>query len=268
MDWQKQIEVLSPLFNRGAFQNSPEIRVPSIRGMVRWWFRKLGGTAEEEKSVFGGMKNFAPRVDGVRASQLTFRVSDIQAKKSPQDKPTLPHKHGGQSSPKAAFEPGATFTLEVFSRFGSLDSQLETKARNALEVWLLLGSLGLRANRGGGSLWPKENALTTPEELKSRLAELKCPWPVYLAGTEVGTDWLSLQKAATDTCEQPESIFGRARGGRLSSPLKIKAIRLNGTLRLLITAPTEQILQQAQQALRNKPTPALSKPGTWKKISP
>lgn len=268
MNWQKNIEVLTPLFNRGAFQNTPEIRVPSIRGMVHWWFRKLGGSSAEEKLVFGGMAGFARNdVSGVVASQVTFRLLQIQATKSPQPIATLPHKpNQNHASPKAAFQPSAKFTLQVINRFGNLDPQLEKKLTNALEVWTLLGSLGLRANRAGGSLWPLDGAPTGEGELASLLRDLGCNWPVYLAGTDVGNTWQQLQKAATDTCSAPENVFGKVKGGRLSSPLKIKVVRLNNVLRLLITAPQEQIIQSAIHALQSKPIAALSRPQTWKKI--
>ncbi len=269
MHWQRDIEVLTPLFNRGAYQDTPEIRVPSIRGMVRWWFRALGGSPDEEKLVFGGMKKFGQRTaNDVMASRLVFRVSKVTAHKANPDPATLPHKQGGQASPRAAFQAGAKLTLQVFSRFEPLPSELERKAINALEVWTLLGSLGLRANRGGGSLWPS-NAPNSPEELKQRLKQLGCTWPVYLAPASVGNTWLDLQKAATDTVQNgPANIFGSVRPHRQSSPLKLKVVRLDGQLRLLITAPEERIISEAQRALRQKHQPALSQPDTWAKISP
>lgn len=268
MNWQKNIEVLTPLFNRGAFQNTPEIRVPSIRGMAHWWFRKLGGSPAEEKSIFGGMNGFASReVPGTVASQVVFRLIQVDAKKSPQDPATLPHKtNHGDRSPKAAFSAGARFTLQVTNRFGKLDPVLEAKLHHALEVWTLLGSLGLRANRAGGSLWPLDSAPSNPQELSQRLQSLGCNWPVYIAGPEAGATWEQLQKAATDTCSAPEHVFGKVKDGRLSSPLKIKVVRFDKTLRLLVTAPSDQIIQSAIQALKNKPTPALSCPATWCKV--
>lgn len=265
MNWQRDIEVLTPLFNRGAYQDTPEIRVPSIRGMVRWWFRALGGTSDEEKAVFGGMKRFGNRLkDEVLASQLVFRVTQVQAR--PADAlglPTLPHKQGGQASPQAAFQPGARFRLEVFSRFGPFDAQLKGKVENALEVWLLLGALGLRANRSGGNVWPVDGtAPKTPAELRARLDALGCRWPVMVAGKEVGNNVEALRKAATDTLNGLPQIFGQARGGRLASKVKFKIARLENTLRLLIIAPDDNTLQQAKDALRGKPC----KPETWQPL--
>jgi hypothetical protein len=267
MNWQREIEVLTPLFNRGAYQDTPEIRVPSIRGMVRWWFRALGGTPDEEKAVFGGMKGFGNRLEiknEVCASKLVFRVTLIEGKPAPPPGlPTLPHKQGGHAAPQAAFLPRARFHLEVFSRFGPMDSQLQRKVENALEVWLLLGALGLRANRGGGSVWPADGtAPKTAAELRQRLNECGCNWPVMLADATIGQNAESLRKAATDTKNGMPEIFGEASRHRRASKVKFKIVRLDNTLRLLITAPDQQILQKAQEALAGK----LCKPDSWQPI--
>src|SRR5271165_4033918 len=95
MNWQRDIEVLTPLFNRGAYQDTPELRVPSIRGMVRWWFRALGGTADEEKTAFGGMEKFGDRRSGkVVASSLVFRVCSAHLVRAKKNLPTLLHDSG------------------------------------------------------------------------------------------------------------------------------------------------------------------------------
>jgi len=255
--------VLTPLFNRGAYQDTPEIRVPSIRGMVRWWFRQLGGTVDEEKEAFGGMTRFGQRLKGqVHASRLVFRVSNVRAERASPNPATLPHKQGGQSSPQAAFAPGATFHLEVFSRFGDLPASLQEKVGNALDVWLVLGALGLRANRSGGNVWPADGtAPQTPQALRTRLDELGCRWHVMLAGPEIGGSLEQLRAAATDTVNSPDWVFGYARGReRLASAIKFKVVRLEGHLRLLVTAPDQRVLDEARRCLVGH----RSKPESWK----
>ncbi len=263
MKWRRRIEVLTPLFNRGAYPSKPEIRVPSIRGMVRWWFRALGGTPDGEKELFGGMKRFGRDLKGrVCASRLVFRVSDICAEQACEPVPTLPHKEGGQASPRAAFNAGAQFTLEVFNRFGPLPQELQVKAENALNVWLLMGALGLRANRGGGSVWPADGMVPqTAQDLKAQLNKYGYQWPVMLAGEAVGTTPEELREAATDTRNGMPDVFGSARPRRASA-IKFKIIRLGDGYRLLITAPNLDILEKARRALRGK----RSHPETWEPI--
>ena len=261
MQWKRDIEVLTPLFNRGAYQDTPELRVPSIRGMVRWWFRTLGGTADEEKEAFGGMTRLGQRLQGqVNASRLVFRVSQVHAQRANPNPLTLPHKQGDQGSPQAAFAPGATFTLEVFTRFGDLSAELERKVGNALEVWLLLGALGLRAHRTGGNVWPANGAApATPAALRTRLTELGCRWPAMLAGIEAGSTLEQLRAAATDTVEGMPHVFGQVRGGRIASKVKFKIVRLESRLRLLVCAPEQRVLDEARAALKGH----RSKPETW-----
>ncbi|WCJ60669.1 type III-B CRISPR module RAMP protein Cmr1 [Fontisphaera persica] len=263
MYWQRDIELLTPTFCRGAYQDSPEIRVPSIRGMVRWWFRALGGSADEEKQVFGGLKRFGTQYrNEVMASNLVFRVSNLQVQVANPKPPTLPHKQGGQASYRAAFAGGGKFHLEVFTRFDELPDNLVQKASNALEVWLLLGSLGLRANRGGGSLWPcGDNVPDTPAALRQRLNDLGCQWPVYLADPQAGNTAEKLRAAATDTVRNHPQVFGSAHP-RQASPIKFKIVRLEGNLRLLITAQNDAIIQQAKHLLQGH----RSKPETWEKL--
>jgi CRISPR/Cas system CMR-associated protein Cmr1 (group 7 of RAMP superfamily) len=257
MNWQRDLEILTPCFCRGAYRDQPEIRVPSIRGMVRWWFRALGGTRDQEKLVFGGVH------DGAVASRLVFRVSQVATRKARPDPATLPHKSGGQASPQAAFVEGARFRLNVTSRLDQIPKDLMPRVEAALEVWTLLGGLGLRANRSGGCIWPVGDAAPKdPANLRSRLDALGCNWPVYLAGTAAGQTTEQLRSAATDTISEPKEIFGSARGSRLASPLKLKVVRLDNQLRLLITAPREEIITQARQFLRGR----RSKPETWQRI--
>jgi hypothetical protein len=263
MHWKRDIEVLTPMFNRGAYQDTPELRVPSIRGMVRWWFRTLGGTADEEKEAFGGMMKFGRRLAGeVMASPLVFRVNQIRVQRASPNPLTLPHKQGGLGSPQAAFAPGATFTLEVFTRFGDLSPELERKTEKALEVWLLLGALGLRANRAGGNVWPASAAPATAAALRARLTELGCRWPVMLADSEVGSNLDQLRAAATDTVDGMPEIFGQVRGGRIASKVKFKIVLLESQLRLLVFAPEQRILDEARRALHGH----RSKPEMWQPI--
>jgi hypothetical protein len=264
MNWEHDIEVLTPLFSRGAYQDTPELRVPSIRGMVRWWFRALGGSPDEEKAAFGGMTRFGQSLKGqVVASRLVFRVSDFDGQPAKPDPLTLPHKQGGQGSPQAAFSPGATFRLGVFTRFGALPADLERKVQSSLEVWLLLGALGLRANRSGGNVWPANGgAPETPAALRGRLNELGCRWPVMIAGLEAGSTLDQLRAAATDTVDGMPDVFGQARGGRLASRVKFKIVRLENQLRLLVFAPDQRVLDEARDALQGH----RSKPERWAPI--
>jgi hypothetical protein len=157
------ISFITPLFSKGSYEHRPEIRPASIRGQLHWWFRVLGGSYNDEKKVFGGIHN------GTVASPIVIRISQQNGKVESKD--TLPHKSGGQASPKSAFAPGASCTLHVVERLGGVPEQLRPMWDRTLEAWLLAGSLGLRATRGGGSIkW--DDAPSQVREFTDRLVQV------------------------------------------------------------------------------------------------
>jgi CRISPR/Cas system CMR-associated protein Cmr1 (group 7 of RAMP superfamily) len=256
MKWEKEIEFLTPMFCRGAYQDAPELRAPSIRGMARWWFRALGGTSDEEKEAFGGLNRFGERTRlQVIASRLVVRVSSLQAKRAVPDPPTLPHKQGRQGSPQAAFAAGGRFRLLVSSRRGGFSPELVQKVTMSLDVWLLLGALGLRANRAGGSIWSTDGAPKNPGELRLELDRCGCSWGVSLAAVNLGNTAEDLRAAATNTVEGHPKVFGQARGGRLASAVKMKVIRFGTVYRLLLAARERNTLDEAKQILQQARKP-------------
>lgn len=257
MNWKKEIEFLTPLFCRGAYQDTPELRAPSIRGMLRWWFRALDSTPDEEKSAFGGLNRFGQSTRGQAiASRLVVRVSSVKGKRAAPDPLTLPHKQGRQGSPQAAFAAGGRFALEVSSRLGGLSPELAQKVERALEIWLLLGALGLRANRAGGSIWPADGAAPkSVSELRQRLDHCGCVWAVSLAGVNLGKTAEELRAAATNTVEGHPEVFGQARGGRLASAVKMKVIRFGTVYRLLLTARERRTLDETKRILQQSGKP-------------
>lgn len=155
---------LTPLFSRGSYESVPEVRPPSIRGQLHWWFRALGGSYAEEKAIFGGVHS-----GGALASKVVVRVSNVVGSSGTAN--TLPHKQGGHASPKAAYLPGTSFTLHVLERLGGLEPAQKEQFNRCLRTWLLAGSLGLRATRAGGAFQWSE-APTRPDELREALADL------------------------------------------------------------------------------------------------
>ncbi len=167
-----QIEFITPLFSRGAYDDLPEIRPASIRGQLHWWFRALGGSYADEKAVFGGVHG------GATASKLVVRVADLPQRPNPAlFPPTLPHKPAGNdpryapNAPKCAFPAGTRFTLVIAERLGGLSDAHIKLANRATKSWLLAGSLGLRTTRGGGAIhW--SDAPTDVEIFRKQLADL------------------------------------------------------------------------------------------------
>ena len=77
-----RVKFITPGFCAGADQKVAEVRAPSIRAELRWWFRTLRGTREEEEAVFGSVAG-----DEGRSSSVFVRVSNLERSANLYDPP-------------------------------------------------------------------------------------------------------------------------------------------------------------------------------------
>lgn len=156
------LELLTPCFCAGADQAKAEIRAPAIRGQLRWWFRTLGGTSSDERTIFGGVTKTAA------ASSLIIRILSVEPKpwSPPNFTPNDPESYvwyyasasgttvKGAKGPRwtahGALGIGTIFKLQILQR-RPLPSSLQSQLDLALKYFLQLGAIGLRATRGLGS---------------------------------------------------------------------------------------------------------------------
>lgn len=245
------IKLITPLFSRGSYEHLPEVRPPSIRGVLHWWLRAVGGSSAEERSIFGSVhKGFGGGDKGASASKIVIRVSDVIGPVA--DLPTLPHKNGGQAASKSAFAPGASFSLHISTRLGGLSKDGLDIFHRALEAWLNLGSLGLRSTRGAGSFsWtPGEGASISPpltfDDYSNRCKQLinVTRMKFALLPNEY-TDAEKARKVASDTIggrsdtvDQQDSLkkinfpLGKLSKPRKTSPLRFRIVGLENKFRV------------------------------------
>lgn len=175
------LEFLTPCFCAGADQAKAEIRASSVRGQLRWWFRALGGTATDERAIFGGVAGAAS------SSSLVVRVQALAP--APWSPPSFtqndPESYiwyfasvsgttgngakGPRWTPAGALGSGTTFQLHFLQR-RSLAPTLQAQLDLALKCFLQLGAIGLRATRGLGTFTCREEPFTPAilESLQSR----------------------------------------------------------------------------------------------------
>jgi len=268
-----RITFITPCFCRGADcspTGTPEIRPPSIRGQLHWWFRALGGTYEDEKAVFGGVHGEAA------ASKLVLRVRSPY-KPHIESSPTLPHKSGGPASPKLAISPGETFDLLLSTRLGGLDTRLDEAFTRTLNAWLLMGAMGLRATRGGGNFtW--EGQPSSPEEYRNAVNTVIRGSALRAALLE--KDFPTAESARRDIADTlADRAFGNAAPlgkampsrERKTSPLRFRVVRFESrSFRILavwdgrqtVTGNTMRDLANAIETLAtaNKPIGRLLRP--------
>ena len=166
------LELITPCFCAGADPANAEIRAPSIRGQLRWWFRVLGGSASDEAAIFGSVAG-----DDGRASAVRLTIADFQSgpiwnppnvdQNTPQSytwhyarESGKPANSGRQTSGprwtnKGAIPPESTFKI-IVTKTRPLGAEQQRAFDLALSAFLCFGTIGLRATRGLGAFTCKE----------------------------------------------------------------------------------------------------------------
>jgi CRISPR type III-B/RAMP module RAMP protein Cmr1 len=186
-----ELEFITPAFLSGANQKQAELRAPSIRGQLRWWYRVLGGFKilahdcknlnEQEIKVFGGMSGVKEknektpvascvkiRVDH-RVSYETKHANDLNAgvntAKGYLIFPLRPKKGHEEESKRGVFMP-ATESAR-FNVYVSVvrNREICDSVRALMTVMCHLGALGTRSRRGFGALYCYNSTLTLSEAL-------------------------------------------------------------------------------------------------------
>lgn len=232
-------KLLTACFCGGADnQAAAEMRIPSIRGQVRAW-QELAG-AKTVNRIWGSTVGEA----GASLVALILDAS-VLPRLAPIKPYILPHKNQGS---RPALAVGQLFTVTLQRLIGCSAADW-TAAQNALKLWLIVGCLGLRANRAAGSVWPVGDWVPqTAAQLAGTLPGLGFRWPLQLIETPAGTKAEELRRLASDTVKNRQ-LFGEIRPRREPSPTKFKVIELAGQPRLLVTAPPSINLAVVRNAL-------------------
>lgn len=250
----QSVSFITPAFLAGADQNRPEVRAPSIRGELRWWFRVLGADAAEERAVFGGVG------DSAIASALVVRVSEVEPVTGPvlhippmSDFGYLYYfaKASGnrdgihRTEANHYFAPGTSFRLQILTRYPVAPASAPRLAL-ACEAFVRLGALGLRATRGCGAM-SGAGDLPDRQSVAEWVAALTPNVVCRLARDETFTDWKACQEAlggwlrhfrkdVVRLSGKEESALGFSLGKkRASSALRLRPVRVaEGFLSLLV----------------------------------
>jgi len=251
-------EFLTPCFSgtaEGKNADASILRVPPIRGHIRMWHVSLFGAADAN-AVWGSTAG-----DGCGSKVgVALKASPPPSK---QTADILPHKENErQRGSRAALPAGSRATLVLTRLPGCTDGQWD-HAEKAAKLWLLLGTLGLRANRAAGSVWPSGEWV--PQDvsgLKTTLATLGYSKPVQYADASLSSDKrmsyekneaLKLRHAASDMVNGSPKFFGDIKPTRQPSPLKMKVARLGGAPVLLLTGLSTADMTDARYKLKGHP---------------
>ena len=144
--------IVTPLFLGGAKPNEyAELRPPSIKGAMRFWYRAIDPEYKEhEAKIFGGsgknegQSKFLLRISGKRRAEQEWRNNDTRLKYF-----AFPFNMKQKRRYLAA---GNEFTLKFIFKNSVQDAFL--KRRIIASSWLLghLGGIGFRSRRGFGTI--------------------------------------------------------------------------------------------------------------------
>jgi len=208
-----ECEVLTPLFLGGAeAREAPELRAPSLRGAMRYWYRALlGGSLltlaalhEAESELFGkaeggGALATRLRLKGEMRSQTYDRDRAIRTPQGdylPTGKDYLlwsMYSTGRPGTsryqpPRQYVEPGAKFDFILSAK---LDEEILKKGEAAF--WLLanLGAIGARANRGAGSFQAVNPKAAVPFRIAASVENLQSYLHAGIRACldQVGVNW-------------------------------------------------------------------------------
>lgn len=161
-----KLEAVTPIFMRGADQTKAEIRAPSIKGLMRWWFRALAGSyfgddivglRKAEELVFGSTgrrSKIIIEVDSPKPRKLHFKPGVIDRSTKVDKLKYLWFSIKLLSKEKSGYQfqyyypPNTEFSIQLRS-FGEREFKIAL-----LSLWasVVLGGFGFRSRRGAGSL--------------------------------------------------------------------------------------------------------------------
>ncbi|MEM8862489.1 MAG: type III-B CRISPR module RAMP protein Cmr1, partial [Chloroflexota bacterium] len=199
------LSLTTPIFmgDSNSRQLASEIRVPSIRGQLRYWLRAaLGGKFGSDIAALLKREDQLMGSTGA-GSMIRLRVYENPRRPlATAPRAMLPHRQARSRNALSneAFVEGGTIQLNVNLRPGL--SELPEELAAALLLWLNFGGLGKRSRRGFGSLkinkFEDESNIVSVEAQKlfstipQTTAELKTHLTAILNFANLGTGQINL----------------------------------------------------------------------------
>lgn len=137
--------ILTPTFLYGNDKNRAELRIPSVKGVMRYWWRAafceedINLLSEKECKLFGSQSNKSP---------FSLRIAESKIKQGRYDMLPYPRPNKKWDSHFNALMPETNFKVIVETK----DEYIHKMAMCSLELSFLLGGLGKRSRRGFGSV--------------------------------------------------------------------------------------------------------------------
>jgi len=246
--------VVTPMFLSGADQDKAELRLPSLKGALRFWWRALAwgkhgakftDLRTAEAALFGGVE----KGEGKAKILLKLANQEIRTAKQNRWSQNRWEAYVGygltettEGTSRDYIEPGSSFTLYIISR-KQLSADQQQDLRRTIVAFGLLGGLGGRSRNGWGSLnltkirtdydqlaWePPQQINDLKRQVQSLFTTEDEDLPVYTAlSSQAKVEFGPLQRNAADAHrylaqlykETIKSIPGKAQREQFGLPRK------------------------------------------------
>ena len=171
-----KFKLVTPCILAGADSKKAEMRVPSIRGQLRWWSRALGyddmpevfgGTDGEAKASILVLRDLTENIKYTVENAKSLAGSDFDYFLWPMRTP----KHNPEAGKRGVLGADQEIHIKISEKKVKTDVTLPDQI---LKAFLLLGSLGTRSRRCYGSIYPTDVTIDGEKwEIPETVDELK-----------------------------------------------------------------------------------------------
>ena len=224
-----KFKIVTPCILGGANQKTAELRAPSIRGQLRFWFRVLGGSLEEEKNVFGGIGKDDEGGAGSVVVRVKTAKDDIKTLSNQTMEKINPESRydyflwplRNNSDARGVIKDNQSVEIQLLNRKRELKKHLEERV---IKAFLLLGSLGTRSRRCYGSIFPEKVTFDNKEWIiPNDIEQFKLEICELLKGVDCKILQIDNEKQswkdAVNCCSNYLKVY-RSGGGKFSTPSK------------------------------------------------
>lgn len=158
---EAKFRIVTPMFISGADQTKAELRAPSIKGALRFWWRALNYCDDPKKLLDRESRIFGSSDQNIGQSKIKIKLieNNLNTQKIPKKWDVNDWKSYigyGLSEPqdknkklfREYFEPNQDFSISI----GLMSGLEKNDISPILEAFSLLGSLGSRSRKGWGSI--------------------------------------------------------------------------------------------------------------------
>jgi len=146
-----QCETITPMFMSGADGSSPELRAPSIKGAIRFWWRAMHGNLDLEDLKNREAKIFGGSGEKEGKSNVIIKITKYLEYDGKYVNYPTPHN---KRFDQPAFRPSKEFKIILFLKrkieFDDVRFGIE-QLKSLFRLISILGGLGRRSRRGFGS---------------------------------------------------------------------------------------------------------------------